>query len=83
MVPILVLPLAIMSPPSPQWYLHLHEGIYYQVWRLACFEDLESHAGSSIATGRVTLAGQVLGERSDKERYPGFSSMGVVQWAST
>jgi hypothetical protein len=65
----------------PQWYLHPEKGMYYQVWRLACFTDLVSNAGSSAATDRVIL-GEVL-ERSDTERYPGTPRMGVVQWAST
>jgi len=31
----------------------------------------ESYAGSSLATGSVSLAGQDEGERSDEERQPG------------
>jgi hypothetical protein len=52
-------------------YLHLEEGILYRVNGLAYLEDPECYAGSSVATGRVSLAGQDEGERSDEERYPG------------
>jgi len=60
-------------------YLHLDEGIFCQVRRLAWCNDPESFAAGSVATGRTTLAGQVKGEHTDKERYtglPGWGSMG-------
>jgi hypothetical protein len=41
--------------------------MYYRVWRLACLEELDSHAGGSLAVGRVTFAGQVLKERPDRD----------------
>jgi hypothetical protein len=34
--------------------------------------DPESYAGGSVATGRVSLAGQVKGDDPDKKRYPGL-----------
>jgi len=40
-------------------YLHLDEGIFCRVRRLAWCNDPESYAGGSVATGRATLAGQV------------------------
>ena len=49
-------------------YLHLDEGIFCRVRRLAWCNDPESYAGGSVATGRATLAGQVKGEHPDKER---------------
>jgi hypothetical protein len=52
------------------------------VWRLSCLKDVDSHAGGSLAAGRVTLARQVLGNWPDKERYPGPANMGAVQWVS-
>ena len=58
-------------------YLHLDEGIFCRVRRLAWCNDPESYAGASIATGRVTLAGQVKGEHPDKERYPGPPGWGL------
>jgi hypothetical protein len=38
---------------------------------LAWSEDPESYAGSSIATGRGSHAGQVKGDDPDKKGYPG------------
>jgi len=38
---------------------------------LAYLEDPECYAGGSVAVGRVSLAGQDMGESSDEERYPG------------
>jgi hypothetical protein len=35
--------------------------MYQWVWRLACLEDLERHAGGNVATGGVSLAERVLG----------------------
>jgi len=64
-------------------YLHLDEGIFYWVRRLAWCNDPESYAGGSVATGRATLAGQVKGEHPDKERYTGPPGCGLVRWAST
>jgi len=49
-------------------YLHLDEGTLYRVIGLAYLEEPECSAGGSIATGRVSLAGQDEGERSDEER---------------
>jgi len=40
----------------------------YRVIALAYFEDPEWYAGGSEATGRVSLAGQNEGERSEEER---------------
>ena len=64
-------------------YLHLDEGIFCRVRRLAWCNDPESYAGGSVATGRATLAGQVKGEHSDKERYTGPPGCGLGRWAST
>jgi len=64
-------------------YLHLDEGIFCRVRRLAWCNDPESYAGGSIATGRATLAGQVKGEHPDKERYTGPPGWGLGRWAST
>jgi hypothetical protein len=53
-------------------YLHLHEGTLYRVIGLPYLEDPEcySYTGSSVALGRVFLAGQDDVERLDEERYP-------------
>jgi hypothetical protein len=40
---------------------------------LAWSNDLDSHAGSSAATGRAFHAGQVKGDDPEKKRYPGPS----------
>jgi len=40
-------------------YLHLDDGIFCRVRRLAWCSDPKCYAGGSVATGRVTLAGQV------------------------
>ena len=64
-------------------YLHLDEGIFCRVRRLAWCNDPESYAGGSVATGRATLAGQVKGEHPDKERYAGPPGWGLGRWAST
>jgi hypothetical protein len=64
-------------------YLHLDEGILYWVIGLAYLEDRECYAGGSIATGRVSLAGQYEGERSDDKRYPGPPGWGWRRWTST
>jgi len=47
------------------------------VRRLAWYNDPESYAGSSVATGRATHAEQVKGEHPDKERYPGPPGWGL------
>ena len=39
--------------------------------------DLESYAGSSIATGRVTQAGKVKGDDPDKKGHPGPPGWGL------
>jgi len=65
------------------YYIHLDEGIFCRVRRLAWCNDPGSYAGGSIATGRVTLAGQVKGEHPDKERYTGPPGWGLRRWAST
>jgi hypothetical protein len=57
-------------------YLHLDEGIYYQMWMFACLKDLNSHTSSSIPTGRITSAGWVLEEGSDKKRSLGGCAVG-------
>jgi len=64
-------------------YLHLDEGIFCRVRRLAWCNDPESYAGGSVATGRATLAGQVKGEHRDKERYTGPPVWRLGRWAST
>ena len=64
-------------------YLHLDEGIFCRVRRLAWCNDPESYAGGGVATGRATLAGQVKGEHPDKERYTGPPGWGLGRWAST
>jgi len=46
-------------------YLHLDEGIFCWVRWPAWCNDPESHASSSVATGRATLAGQVEEEHPD------------------
>jgi len=50
---------------------------------LAYLEDPECYAGGSVATGRVSLAGQDEGERSDEERYPDPPGRGLRRWTST
>ena len=64
-------------------YLHLDEGIFCRVRRLAGCNDPKSYAGGSVATGRATLAGQVKGEHPDKERYTGPPGWGLSRWTST
>jgi hypothetical protein len=64
-------------------YLHLDEGTLYRVIGLAYLEDPECYAGGSVATGRVTLAGQDEGERSDEERYLGLPGWWLMRWTST
>ena len=64
-------------------YLHLDEGIFCRVRRLAWCNDPDSYAGASVATGRATDAGQVKGEDPDKERYTGPPVWGLGRWAST
>ena len=44
---------------------------------LAYLEDPECYAGGSVATGKVSLAGEDEGERSDEERYPGPPGSGL------
>jgi len=65
------------------YYLHLDEGIFCRVRRLAWCNDPERYAGGSVATGRATPAGQVKGEHPDKERYTGPPGWGLGRWAST
>jgi hypothetical protein len=48
-------------------YLQLDEVTLYLVIGLAYLEDPEYYAGGNVATGRVCLAGQDEGERSDEE----------------
>ena len=50
---------------------------------LAYLEDPEYYAGGSVATGRVSLAGQDEGETSDEERYPGPRGWGLRRWTNT
>ena len=64
-------------------YLHLDEGSFCRVRRLAWCNDPKSYAGGSVATGRATLAGQVKGEHPDKERYTGPPGWGLGRWART
>jgi hypothetical protein len=65
------------------WYLHLEEGTFYRVNGLAYLEDPECYAGDSVATGRVSLAGQDEGERSDEERYLVPPCWRLRRWTST
>ncbi|KAK9878481.1 hypothetical protein WA026_022123 [Henosepilachna vigintioctopunctata] len=44
---------------------------------LASVFDPESYAGGSLATGRVTQAGQVGGETPDEEEHPGPPGWGL------
>jgi len=67
----------------PSQYLHLGDGTLYRVIGLAYLEDPECYAGGNVATGRVSLAKQDEGERSDKERYPGPPGWGLRHWTST
>jgi hypothetical protein len=64
-------------------YLRPDEGTLYRVIGLAYLEDREWSAGGSIATGKVSLAGQDEGERSDEDRYPGPPGWGLRRWTST
>ena len=45
---------------------------------LARSHDPESHAGSSLATGRVSHARQVKGDNPEKKGYPGSPGWGSV-----
>ena len=64
-------------------YLHLDEGTLYRVIGLVYLEDPECYAGGSVVTGRVSLARQDAGERSDKAGYPGPPGWGLRHWTST
>jgi len=64
-------------------YRVIHKGTLYRVIGLAHLDDPECYAGGSAATGRVSLAGQDKGERSDEERYPGPPGWGLRCWNST
>jgi hypothetical protein len=44
---------------------------------LACSNDLESYAGGSVATGRVSQAGQAKSEVPEFERHPGPPGWGL------
>jgi hypothetical protein len=44
---------------------------------IAWSNDPESYTGGTIATGRVSQAGQVKGDDPDKERYPGPQGWGL------
>jgi cytochrome c biogenesis protein CcdA len=44
---------------------------------LAWSNDPESYTGGSIATRRVSQAGQIKGDDPDKERYPGPPGWGL------
>ena len=57
-------------------HLHLDEGIFCRVRRLAWCNDPESYTGCSVAIGRATLARTVKGEHPDKERYTGPTGWG-------
>jgi len=50
---------------------------------LAYLEDSKCYAGGGVATGRVSLAGQDEGERSEKERYHGPPGWGLRSCTST
>jgi len=50
---------------------------------LAYLEDPDCYTGGSVATGRVSLAGQDKGEKSDAERYPDPPGWGLRRWSST
>ena len=71
----------IILPPNGR-YLYPDEGTLYQVIGLAYLEDPECYAGDNVAAGRVSLAGQDEGERSDEERYPGPLGWGLRRWTS-
>jgi hypothetical protein len=45
--------------------------------RLACSRDPESYADGSIATGKVSHAGQVKGEEPDEKGYAGPPGWGL------
>ncbi|KAK9879279.1 hypothetical protein WA026_004129 [Henosepilachna vigintioctopunctata] len=47
------------------------------LWWLASVFDPESYAGGSLATGRVTQAGQVGEETPDEEEHPGPPGWGL------
>jgi hypothetical protein len=61
------------------------EGIstLYRVIGLAYLVDPECYAGGSVATGRVSLAGQDEAQRSDEKRYPGPPGWELGRWTST
>ena len=46
-------------------------------------QDSDCYGGGIVATGKVSLAGQDEGERSDEERYPGPPGWGLRGWTST
>jgi len=58
-------------------------GTKYRVIGLAYLEDSKCYAGGSVATGRVSLAGQDKGEWSGEEGYPGPPDWGLRCWTST
>ena len=54
----------------------------YRATGLAYLKDPEYYAEGSVATGRVSLAGQNEGERSDEERYPAPPGWWLRRWTS-
>jgi hypothetical protein len=64
-------------------YLHLDEGTLHRVIGLAHREGPECYAGGSVAAGRVSLAEQDGGQRSDEERYPDPQGWGLRRSTGT
>jgi len=63
---------------APRWYLY-----FDVVVGLAWSNDPESYAGGSFATRRVSHAGQVEGDDSDKKGYPGPPGWGLSAGPTT
>jgi hypothetical protein len=55
-----------------RWCLHLIVVVGFE-----CPRDPESYVGGSVATGRVTHAGQVKGWEPDEEGYPDPANWGL------
>jgi hypothetical protein len=54
------------EPPPPRRYPYFEVLVGF-----ACSDDPERYAGDSVATGRVSHAGQVKGDDPAKKGYPG------------
>jgi hypothetical protein len=69
----MILTIKLRPPAVAIWHPHISQLVVALAWS----QDPESYTGGSIATGRVSQAGQVKGDDPDKERYPGLPGWGL------